>query len=1773
MAIQQLTQPILNPIVAFDATKSNTISFIVIGGAQVIGNRLVISDNKTGQEVYNKVQSTMKLEHLIPANTLKNGGYYNAVIYTIDNGGNESSASIAIPFYCYSQPILTIDNIPITETIENGTYKFTGNYLQLEKEILNSYQYTLYDSNKEILSQSPLIYYETDNSLSYTFVGMSNDTSYYVELTGQTINGTKISSGLRYFTVRYLQPASFAICDLVNNCEDGYIQISSNIVAIDGNSNPKPPIYIDDKEVDLRDPNAWVEWSEGFRIQNNFTMRAWGRDFNPYEKIITLTNNLNSEEKPNKIELKWMLGDTIKKLPEITTVYGKNVNLVDSENDKITNLSIRGSSIQNSEQGKDFGTEKSLSIDTIKQTPLQVNILGNVEQKTVKGIQLLEGTNEGTTGWLFATNPSNKGIIKEVDYLGTKAAEFSVSEEINSWKYIKRQFKDYSKLKKNTKYTILLDVKTNYDESAFSISLKNNIGTNVFLEFPIASINNTSRRLKLVGTSNDLELTDQFLYISAGHIGVPGRKLIITNLIMVEGDYSNKDLEWEEYTNLEGMPSINYPSEIRAVGDNINLLENIAKTQIINGVEFTVNPDKTIKINGTATSNTSLDITGNFAITEQSIFSGMCDGYGYNKMLIQIQGADYNVNIPNSNPQILQPKDNVKVRIYIYAGTSINNAIIKPKIEKGTVATSYSEFEQGSVEIKKTSANYYNVKSYVGSQPPPADENDWITLTGNNTGTSAKYLNYFTENLNLNIGKNYWIVAEIKNVSGKGTFHVTSRDVGREDGQFFGNPIQIAEIKKGDKVIFQKTAMASANFGLRTFVSLSQGESCNITFRLSVLKDEPNVQLWKYIPYDKETFLLPVQKPMLTGDYFDRSSDKEIHTWKKVVLDGVNNKVFQGNTSVSGKYRYQFNDADLKDCSLTPPDNIAYCESLPLLESGQTYDCNYGFTVKYGGIYIYTDGKPVADFNTQLQTNNMVFYIPVIENAYEKLNFTTEQKQVLDELNLTLSYPPTTNFSTTENLALLDIKKYSIPNINNPLKIYSVGDRKNIINISDFNISYNQEYNKTTYTDFKLRSGYIYTLSFDFEINDASTDLYFDIGYGKNNSWEGEIIESTQYINSNKGRNKITFLVPDKIGNKEFPQDTYLYIKFVKTIILANVDIDISNIQLESGGIATDYQVPNMYNIYPTVSGKNLYDYKKPVYILRNNVTYQGISNGYDLQVVNVATSQDTYFSIGYRNILNAGEKYAISYQYEGNLKGFKLYVTEKEGQERIQEIKINNGVFTMPEGLYDLQLVFFVDATNASNSLEIWNIQIEKNNEITDYEPYKENTSIITLDKPLMAIGSESYADLISLKSLNILNPDSQSANVVGNKTYSFMQNGNNTYYIWYYNSQGNLIKYLDEEGHEKSGEIIKGSGIFTTHKDCAKIIVTKTNDPDLKDLTKSEILNNHISISKGQVSQYYPYVDRPVLIDYTQERILNGTEKWIATSAPNQNQTMYFSIPNNQAGLTSDKINCLSDGLSSYTTAKLWNIDVEGICQSEEFISLRIFKSRGVNSVTTLKTFLSKNNIKGIFRLSEPTVKQLTEENANALKSLISYSPTSNVFTNNEILGNIEFDYVNNYSEQQAQNAYVQLKCYNSNKMPYFIHSNYIDIPEDKNKIFIWLRRKNNLFDLKIEDLGVYNEEDNPTDKTNPIVTLDINNDDITQSQIPVTAHAIDEIGLKTMRFSKDNGVSWDEVVPVDGLASTNNYVFDNLKADTYYTIRVEAIDLSGNIGGISKRVTTKA
>lgn len=1563
MAVQQLTQPIVNPIVAFDATRAHTINFTVIGGAQVVGNRLVISDNETGTEIYNNKQLTMKLEHTVPAGTLSNGGYYNAVIYTVDNSGAESVASTAVPFYCYSQPVLTIDNIPQTETIENGTYAFVGSYLQQEDEPLNSYQYTLYNSNKEVLSQSALIYYEADSSLSYTFVGMSNDTAYYISLTGETVNGTKITSGLRYFTVRYLQPASFAICDLVNNCEDGYIQISSNIVAIDGKSNPDPPVYIDDKEVDLREPNTWVRWDEGFRIQNDFTMRVWGRDFNPYEKIITLTNDINTTTTPNKIELKWILADVIKELPTYVSAKGLNVNLTDSKVGDIQNLTISGNSVEN----KDNITEFIIN--------------GNSKQNAYEGYNLCNIPNQTTNGVTIIN--SNNGLILN----GTCSSTFfivALKQKVEAGNYIIKNLGDGAS---NATYQ--------------NVIYKNN---NI-----VAYV---TKENKSIPFENDDEIRLQ-LYIYSG--------TVFNNLILPVQVCKDNDRPYEPYTG--GMPSPNpdYPQEIEVIdsanrfdiGELVKMSDDYSEVE--NGYTFKAHLDM-FHIGVDLEMPISLPI---------SISYNVKNGTGTN-LRLKFWFDDGSTQALNDYKSGTDTKEHTIVinnftrrgatkitKIGFDWSTRGTFTLTNFMINEGTTVKPYLPY--GNIGLKQTGKNIFDGKLSQGydSNGTIRSSNQFVCNTNLiDVKPSAQYV--VSNNLNLPI-------------------------------------VSISYYKDGIFVRFQ------ANIGLFTITIPADVNQIRINFYkesgllvsdFTYINFEEGTIATAYEPYREKIIPIDLQGNTLAkvGDIKDRlivHKNGEVEIEKNIGKITINiqdtftlpegalaSAVYPTNRKSSGSGLC--NRAIQKSHSINSIDYF-YSNPVNFVFVGDQNDTEESFKEKYNGAELYYQ-----------ITSPQIIKLPNITpiTIWEGTNIFT----------------PITNLDTT---------------MTTNYGYISVGDIKNLIDVSDFNITYEQGYSQETNTQFLLKPNYIYTLSFDYNVNDTTTDIYYSVGYGIN-SYEADIQLRIQYKTLTNGRNSVSFTVPGTI-----PEGSYLWVKFAQTIILADINVDVSKIQLESGNKGTDYQSPTLYNIYPTSASKNLYDYDSPIYIIKNNIIYSSIQNGYNIVPQN--STEDCDLAIGYRNLLVPGNTYAISFNQLGNFKYFKLYTTDKNSQEQKQEIEINNGIFVAPDGFYDLQLVFAVDNSLLSNSLEIWNIQIETNNIITEYENHVSNSSIITLDEPLRGFGDRK--DLICLESPNVLNHKTLSGTVTGNTTYYLNQKGDTEYHIWYYNNEGNLIKFIDEEGHEASG-VVGIRGAFTTHKECVKITITKSTDPDVVDITSGELLNNEVIISKGnEVQAYYPYVSAPSLIRYCKE----------------ENDT----------------------------------------------ISL----------------------------LDTPVVYDLSIDNQNALKVLKTYSPISNVFTNNTLLGNMSLDYINNYAEQETKNAYVLLKCWNANSMPYVIHSNYIDIPEDTSKVFIWMRRKNNLFDLQIEDLGDYNEDDKPIDTDKPVVALDIDLNNVTQTTIPVTATAIDETGLRTMRFSKDNGTSWDEVIPIDGLSSSNSYTFENLNPDTTYTIRVEAIDLSGNIGGISQQVKTKS
>ena len=170
-----LVTPTLLPMVAFDATQQATFTFTVQGSsAQVVANQLTIREQDTNDIVYQEKQETFTYTHVVNADELTNGTYYNATISTFDTNDNQSQESVPIQFWCYTTPTLQFTNIPSSGIITNSSFNFQFTYTQIENEPINSYVVNLFNSSQVQIATSGVQYATTATppySGSYTFTG------------------------------------------------------------------------------------------------------------------------------------------------------------------------------------------------------------------------------------------------------------------------------------------------------------------------------------------------------------------------------------------------------------------------------------------------------------------------------------------------------------------------------------------------------------------------------------------------------------------------------------------------------------------------------------------------------------------------------------------------------------------------------------------------------------------------------------------------------------------------------------------------------------------------------------------------------------------------------------------------------------------------------------------------------------------------------------------------------------------------------------------------------------------------------------------------------------------------------------------------------------------------------------------------------------------------------------------------------------------------------------------------------------------------------------------------------------------------------------------------------------------------------------------------------------------------------------------------------------------------------------------------------------------
>lgn len=449
---------------------------------------------------------------------------------------------------------------------------------------------------------------------------------------------------------------------------------------------------------------------------------------------------------------------------------------------------------------------------------------------------------------------------------------------------------------------------------------------------------------------------------------------------------SNKELTWEQYG---AMPSLDYQNEIKTVGSNVNMFnkDNYIKSKLyINknenkfseasmGKSFIFDISKYNKL---TISKVSSERFGVFA----SVDYPQKDGVGTYLQDVATKTTSFTYDFTEFNYLV--------VMYYLTSETITEQQILDSiKLEKGTVATPWSQHNQGCVKVTKCNTNLYDGKNEVGG----------INNDGSLSSTTDRWRTI-----------NYINVKSLKNLIIRVYDIETSGALGRyclyDDKYNFLSSAQILNTKTDLKV-------DNASYLKFWFLNEKVASSAQVQVQVQV---EEGTTAKEYNKHEEQSYIMPVQQEMLENDYFDYDNEEEVHTWGKLVLNGTEKIGISGaSTDAILAVVYDINNAidgfGYSNCFLYSSQvalnklnvynngkNLRVC-----VDKSKFVDLE---SFKSKIIELYNEGTPVV-----------VYYKLVTPT---RLAFTDEQKAVAKELNNARTYKNVTNI-TTDSKAILSL--------------------------------------------------------------------------------------------------------------------------------------------------------------------------------------------------------------------------------------------------------------------------------------------------------------------------------------------------------------------------------------------------------------------------------------------------------------------------------------------------------------------------------------------------------------------------------------------------------------------------------------------------------------------------------------------------------------------------------------------------------------------------------
>lgn len=277
-------KPILSQdIPAFDASLEATISFIY-NGNQPYANELVIT-TQDSKEVYHVIENSRQLYHTIAPNSISNNtAPYLAKIRVLFEDGSYSDYSDSVLIYCYSTPKFGFNEISNGEIISNSSISLTLDYSQEQGDLLSEYEVILYDHGYSELYNSGILYSINGN---VEIKGLEDSEVYYLRALGKTQKNMEIDTGVIEITVKYSSPTIYTSMILENDCRNGYIKVTSNIISVAYESSSEKLSFLNNSQLDLT--NEYLAYNDGFDIEKDFSLLVDLMNPEPYEEIISLS--------------------------------------------------------------------------------------------------------------------------------------------------------------------------------------------------------------------------------------------------------------------------------------------------------------------------------------------------------------------------------------------------------------------------------------------------------------------------------------------------------------------------------------------------------------------------------------------------------------------------------------------------------------------------------------------------------------------------------------------------------------------------------------------------------------------------------------------------------------------------------------------------------------------------------------------------------------------------------------------------------------------------------------------------------------------------------------------------------------------------------------------------------------------------------------------------------------------------------------------------------------------------------------------------------------------------------------------------------------------------------------------------------------------------------------------------------------------------------------------------------------------------------------------